>query len=240
MHPLARRLQCCIVSALAFALTVLAVPGWADTIFAGGSAATFGTPTPSVGAYYTGVGTNTFTTGQPFDSASSSNIFTIAPVTSFSVGADSPFAVGQLTYTNGLTVAGTGVDSVPVNLLLSFTNPAGLEETFTFGFLFDFTENTTGNPMLDADTLTPINVFSSTNFMADGQSYTLQLLGFGSSPTSLTPSFVLPENQQVESTLYAQITSSANAPPVETPLPAAGTAGLILMAGVGLRRRRIR
>ena len=209
---------------------ILFCVGSAFGAFTGSSSGIFGTPTPSSGVTYNGVGSNVFTTGRPHPQ-SSSNSLTFNGL-SFSTEAYSPFAVGHLIYFNGVTAVGTSVDTVPIDVMLAFSEPAGLLKTFNFTFDFNFTPNT-GGTEANADTLIPVNVYSTTNFIVGSDLYTLKLLGFSNDGGStIVPSFKLYENATTESDLYAEITA---------PIPAPG-AILLGSIGVGLvgwlRRRR--
>jgi hypothetical protein len=177
-------------------------------VFEGSSDATFGVPTPSNGTVvYSGVGTNEFRHGQAIP-GSTQNILVMDSIV-FSTGPDTPFAISHLTYTNGQTLDGTHVETVPVDIEMTFTDPAGLVETFDFEFDFDLTPNTTGDPVLDADTLRPVDVNSQSDtvIQVGGNVYTLELIGFSSDGGStIETSFILPEDATTESDLYAQIT----------------------------------
>lgn len=226
-----------IASATAMSLSFA---GKAEAItFQGSASAEFGTPTPTTGVTFSGVGTNTFTTGAPFSSSDSPNIFEIEGL-SYLTSEDVAFAIANLTYTNGVTSVGTNVDSVPIDLTLSFTTPEIFAETFTFSFNLDVTHNTTGDPVLDADTLTIVDVFSTTIFEIAGESFTLELLGFSSDGgVTIENQFTLPEDAMTESQLFAKI----SAPSQEVPEPS-GLLGLlslgVLSSGSALKRKLTR
>lgn len=198
-------------------------------VFVGSGAGTFGTPTPSVGVDYGGVGTNTFNTGTSFTVTYRSNIVKFDGF-DFSTPADTPFAVANLIYTNAKTVAGTSVDSVPIDIQMTFTEPLVIPNpVFRFWFDFDITNNTTDDPWLDADFFILRDSFSETFFLVGGDLYTLELLGFSSDGGStITSSLTLPEEQTVDTDLYAQFVI-----PEPTGLVLFGMAGFAL-----LRRRR--
>ena len=201
------------MKAVAFGLGILASTTSNAALFEGSSSATFGTP-DSTGVY-TGVGTNTFTTGSSLPS-SSSNIFTVDGL-SYSTSEDALFAIADLTYTNGRTYSGSVVDTVPLDIALDFTTPTGISELFTFTFDLNVTPNTTGNAVLDADTLNILNVISSTNFLVASDLFTLQLVGFSDdNGTTISNTFTLPEDETVTSQLYGIITLANN----QVPTPA--------------------
>lgn len=189
-------------------------------MFVGSTSAEFLTPSPTGGGIvFGGVGTNVFTTGSPLPGAST-NIYQVDGLL-FDTEANTQFAVANLTYTNGITITGSTVSSVPLDLTLTFTQPSGLEETFEFTFDFNFTPNTTGDPVLDADELNIANVFSTTNFNIDGTIFTLRLLGFSSDGgNTIGSTFILPEDATTQSSLFATITESV---PVPEPSSILGT-----------------
>lgn len=216
------------VSSLALS-TLVGMGQMAEAVtFEGTASATFGTPTSSTGsAVFSGVGTDTFTSGVPSLPADSSNIFTVDGLP-FSTLADTPFAVADLTYTNGVTLTDTDVDSVPVELLLDFNAPDTFSEAFTFTFDLDVTLNSTGDPVLDADTLTVPDVFSTTTFTLGSELFTLEILGFSTDGVTINNVFTLPENATTTSQLFASIT----APPPAQDVPESSPAALVLL-GVG-------
>ena len=185
--------------------------------FEGTASATFGTPTPDTGGVvFSGVGTNTFSSGSPVG-LSTSNIFVVDGL-AFSTVEDTPFAVANLTYTNGVTSNGTNIDFVPADLSLDFSTPSGVSEAFTFTFDLDVTPNTTGDPVLDADTLSVIDVFSTTSFEVAGELFTLELLGFSTDGgTVIDNVFTLPEDATTTSQLFARITAPPQGVPESSP-----------------------
>ncbi|NEP61836.1 MAG: PEP-CTERM sorting domain-containing protein [Symploca sp. SIO2G7] len=198
--------------------------------FQGMATSTFGTPTPSTGVVFSGVGTNTFSNGTPV-TGSSANIFTVDGL-NFSTTENTQFAVADLTYTNGQTVTGTNIDTVPVTLSLDFITPSISSQSFTFTFDLDLTPNTTGDPVLDADTLSVVDVFSTTNFNVGGDLFTLKLLGFSNdSGATINNVFTLPEDATTTSQLFASITAAT---PQGVPEPSL-TALLLLGAGAMVR-----
>ena len=92
------------------------------------------------------------------------------------------------------------------------------------------------NPKND-DYLTIKNVEASNTFVVGGNTYTLYLLGFGSSASNIVDSFRLPENCDTTSTLWAKLDQPGGAGQ-SAPLPAAWMLGSLLIGGLGLIRRR--
>ena len=231
MKTLSRALMVCISATL---LSAMATSAQAIT-FTGTSSATFGVPTPSSGILYGGVGTNEFWTGE-VAYGGDPNILRIDGLP-FSTPENVAFPVAELTYTNGQTWEGTTAESVPVDFQLALTSPVVFAPTFTFEFVFNMTPNTTGDPVLDADTLYPVDVFSSTNFMVGGDPYTLQLLGFSSDGgVTFEDHFTLPEDQTTVSLYMARITAT---PPelIPEPLTLLGVVFGLGSLGRYLRRR---
>lgn len=221
------------MSALAFAGNPVAA-----ALFQGSSLAAFGTPSPSappvVFSIANGDPTSTFTMGDGAPFSSPPNQLDLTGK-SFDVDPEVQFALLDATYFNGITAIGSTVDSVPVTVSLSFTSPFAGTEDFSFSFDFEITPNTTGDPVLDADILTPVNVFASESFTVGTETYTLKLLGFSTDGgVTITPEFVLPELDSVDATLYAKLTTEVA--PVPEPL------SLVLWglgaALVGVRRLR--
>lgn len=219
--------------------------------FVGSSSAVFGTPTPA-NAVYSGVGTNRFTSGQPFYSGTDPNILTIDGVT-FGADAGSVFKVADFSYFNSVTLEGSDVASVPVTFDIDFTTPSLFSEMFTFSFLLDITPNDFGDL---PDTLTPVNVESQTSFTTDLGEFTLKLLGFSSDGgQTLRNDFLLPERETAFAGLYAELSAPSQPdPPVDppadpeppadpgpgnpVPTPTALLAGSLMLASLSLRRRR--
>lgn len=211
------------LTSLALANSVQAAPP-----FTGNSSGTWGTPVPSTpNIVFTGVGTNTFTSGVPAGFGTGPNSLNFIG-NAFSTNFDTPFQIGNLTYFNGTTAIGTTPDSVPLNVLLAFTDPSGLNENFNFSFNLIDTPNV-GTPDENADFVFPPNSFSSTSFNFDGQDYTLQLLGFSKDDgTTLVNEFRVRESETDTASLYARITVN----PRTTPEPSSIQA-LFSIVGIG-------
>ncbi len=192
-------------SVIVISLLILFVTGTSFGALTGSSTGVFGVPTPSSGVTYSGVGTNIFTTGDPTE-GSSTNSLTFDGI-GFSTEPDTFFAIGHLTYFNGDTLPGTSVDEVPLDIMLTFTDPSGLVKTFTYTFHFERTPNT-GDPETDADLIYPVSVYSSTTFTANNQLYTMKLLGFSNDYGEwITPSFKVYEDTITETDLYAEFST---------------------------------
>lgn len=199
--------------------------------FVGDSSGTWGNPNPgtNTAAVFSGVGTNTFKWGDStgFGTAPNQLTFTGNPL---STGIDSLFKVGDLTYFNGTTLRGTDVDSVPLNVALSFTSPSNLSENFDFTFQLNSTPNT-GTPEQSADFVFPINTFGSSSFSLDGTDYTLQLTGFSQDGGATTVNqFRVLEGATTTAAVFGKITPA--------PVPESTSLAGVCLFGIYLAARR--
>ncbi len=223
------------VTALGFSTQAQAIT------FSGNSSGTWGIPTSggiNTTPVFSGVGTNSFTWGEAlpddpkFGTPANKLTFT---GNSFSTNTDSAFDVGNLTYFNGSVPEGTNVDSVPLNLNLSLTNPQNLSQAFKFDFNLQNTPNDPANtPEQNADAVIVQNRFGDHHFTLDGNQYTLELTGFsqdgGKTPVS---EFRVLEGQTTTAGLYARITRV----PTEK-IPESGTIVGLSTLGIYLIFRR--
>jgi hypothetical protein len=125
------------------------------------------------------------------------------------------FQAGQLEHFNK-AITGTAATSVNLRVDLIFTDPTGLNGTFTFNC--GIQERT--NPLND------IITFSSTapqTTNIGGTDYTLQLLGFGDNPGAIAAQLDTEENATHQTFLWGQVTAS--------PIPAPGA---ILLGSIGV------
>jgi len=191
--------------------------------FTGTGSAVFGIPTPSMGKIYDGVGTNEFKNGKVYTGQEP----TLVRLDSlaFLVGPGVNFPVVHLTFFNGVTVIGSTVDSVPVNLTVNFTGPRSFGETLSFWFEFDVTRNQPDDP----DFLIVHDLPVSKTFDIGGDAYYLDLLGFSNdNGATIISTFELAESTTLESDLWAQI----------RPVPEPSTILLFGAAGLLLRVSR--
>jgi hypothetical protein len=209
--------------------------------FSGISSGTWGEPTPgsiNTKPVFTGVNTNSFTWGQliandpRFNTPPNQLTFTGK---SFSAEEDSLFKIGDLTYFNGTVPLGTNVDSVPLNLHVSFKDLVDVSEVFNFDFHLVNTPNLSKNPWDNADYVYPQKNFGDRSFSYAGKKYTLELIGFSQDDgvTSVSKFGVL-EGEKTTAAIFAKITQIPE--PKQVPEPGA-IAGLSLL-GVYLISRK--
>lgn len=211
------------LSAVALATVAsLGLSSNAQAQFIGNSSGTWGDPDPGTNPapVFSGVGTDTFTWGNANGFGVGANQLSFAG-TAFNTGIDSLFKVGDLTYFNGTTALGSTVASVPLNVLLEFTDPFGFDESFGFNFNLVSTPNT-NDPDESADFVFPINSFGSSNFSFNGIDYTLQLTGFSQDGGATSVSeFRVREGERATAAVFGRITAAS------VPEPAS-------MAGLGI------
>jgi hypothetical protein len=227
-------------SAATLVLTVLLVGNIAvDVAIASGPlplsgtiSGTFTDPQPN-DTTYTGVGTNSFTYGEP--AFGNPNQLTMDG-DSISTLTGSDFALGRLSYFNGSTYDGTHSDSVELNLdiILSAPVPTSITLPVTLDLLS--TENSTGAADPDADYVSAV-LTSLPLFVANGTTYQLQLVGFG----NLSGADTLFDPHTVK--LGEQDSMSADLVGVIAPAPEPSSCLLLLSAAFSfyclLRRRFI-
>ncbi|AFY33844.1 choice-of-anchor K domain-containing protein [Calothrix sp. PCC 7507] len=180
----------------------------------GESSATWVNPTldnsnSDVNLIYTGVGTNTFTWGEPTTGTPNNQlVFTGNP---FLANIGSWFQIGNLKYQNGTISAFTGVDNVTLNLDVRFDGQVAFSKVFPVLFSLENTPN--NNPDLkdpsNADYVKLATYFANPNFTLAGNNYTLELGGF--SQDSQTRISAL-EGEEISADIYARI-NDADVPP---------------------------
>ncbi|MEH2423904.1 MAG: choice-of-anchor K domain-containing protein [Nostoc sp.] len=173
------------------ATTVFGFSSQADALtFSGDSNATWGEPTPGsidTNPLYTGVGSNTFTWGDPNvcpipNTPSGCTITGSNKLTfngnSFSTDINSAFKIGDLTYFNGTVVEGTSVEFIPFNLNVSFSPAVGINQVFDFNLRLVNTPNEGTDAEKNADLVFIDRNLSNRSFTFEGNKYTLELTGF--------------------------------------------------------------
>jgi len=209
---------------LGFGLAANALP------IAGSSSGVFQNPAGPVGMLVTGVGTNVFTWG---DGAPPSSLQFNGAV-GFSGTTGSPFDVGSVAYFNGAIAGGTQADSVDLAILLSFTDPAGVSQNFTYLLGLVNTTNVVGEPVASADIVQFPSALPTETFNVGGTLYTLGLevgtvtgAGFSTQTT-----FSVLEGESATATLRGLVTVAT--------VPEPGTLGLLAagLLALGFRARR--
>ena len=171
--------------------------------------------------------------GDPASSAGQSGLgFTgIAPPASvFGIG--SAFQIGQLRHFNNPIY--TAVSAVDLAISLTFSDPAGLNDSFDFTFTVNETPNNNGGASpADDDFIFFPSSYANETFTIGGVAYTLELLGFGDSADDLVAQFQSPEGGTNSTLLWGRITTPPSVPePATMLLLGFGLAGLL-----GFRRK---
>jgi hypothetical protein len=222
-----------------FAVTAIAAFGFSSqaqgVTFSGNSSGHWGKPTTgsaNPNAVYTGLGSNSFTWGQavPNDPTygTPANQLTFSG-SSFSTVPDSLFKIGELEYYNGTVPEGTNVDSVPLNLRVTFSGSVNFSQVFNFDFKLVNTPNTSSNPLENADYVYITKELSDQIFTFDGAQYQLELTGFSQDGglTNVSQFHVL-ENQRTTADLFARILLIRSAARIPEPTTIVGLAVLAI------------
>jgi hypothetical protein len=147
--------------------------------FLGTSTGVFNNPAGPATMVTTGVGTNSFTWGDPngFGTGTPSSLgFAVTPFSGFF---ETEFSFGTLTYFNGTIKHDTGANSVDLVDTLNFTTPTGVTQNFTFPLQLINTQNI-GTPEENADIVFLNTPFDPTaHFTVGGIDYSLLFTRFG-------------------------------------------------------------
>lgn len=227
MRPICTVLIMTAVMALGFTAHAITFDGSTSGIF--GAPDTASNPDAS----YAGVGTDLFTFGTPVLFGGPNSVGYNGETFS-GVALDSEFALGTVCFHNSLTQAGTNVDSVPLDIELSFTSPPVGPTPFTYDLTFEL-----GWFILpDAMVITPVGETSVT-FDYDGVEYTVELLGFMQGD-HYVDEIVVQEGHSEHATLYGIITGEPGDDPDDPIIPEPATLALTLLgtAAFGIARRR--
>jgi len=165
----------------------------------------------------------------------------------FNAAAESPFAVGSISYFNGATFSNSTVTSVDATVNVVLTMPPGLgTQQFNFDFSFVFATNDPDQSAEEnADELIISLESAPTTFEVDGKTFTLTLDGFAITSISgqdgqgligsQLQSLLLFENATVTADLLATFTE--NIPVIPLPHPV-GMSSIALLGLLAARRRR--
>jgi len=130
-----------------------------------------------------GVGTNSFSWGEPANNQPSKQPNQLTFIgNSFSASTDinSWFKIGTLTYFNGIIYADTNIGSVTLNLNLSFGEQNPVSELLPVSFNLINTPNINTENIKDPENADYVEVetTSSTNFTLNNKSYLFEIAGF--------------------------------------------------------------
>lgn len=155
------------------------------------------------------------------------NVLRFTGVANFNAPADTEFVIGTVSYFNGLTTPGPqGANGA---LTTIFDVPVLPTQVFNFLFNFTITENTTGNPVTDADLLNFVTPASPNVITIGNTEYTLAINGFRLPSGGTLTTLSLPEQQTVTADVIARFTI----------VPAPSAAALLGLGGLlAVRRRR--
>lgn len=214
------------------ALTPIAMLFFSANLYAqavaGSSSGSFINPTGPGGMLTSGVGTPSFSwgDGSAFGSPPSSLAFTGG---AFSSSVNTPFSFGTLSYYNGTILLGTEATGVDLSVLLNFTTPSGVNQSFNYTLGLINTPNV-GTPAEQADIVQFQTTFPSSSFTYGGVNYTMEFLGIGSitgSGYSTINQFHVLEGASANAELLGRITAQT------APVPEPETYAMLL-AGLGL------
>jgi hypothetical protein len=176
-------------------------------LFQGNSLGFFTNPVGPPRMVTSGVGTNHFTSGTPFDGASSPSALDFVG-TSFDINESDIFTFGTLSSFNGTINTGTTADMVDLSVVLDFAEPSGITASFMYDLSLVNTINSSDS-VESADIVRFDNTLPTTLFSSNGTNYTLEFLGFGTGSEGsfiIGDSFSVLEEQSASVDLVGRIT----------------------------------
>ena len=165
---------------------------------------------------------------------------TAAPVTGIVL--ENPFSVGTLRHYNWTIAPGTNATGSQLDISTTLDVGGSAQGPYTFSSKFTVDETLNVAPCAYpsdrpcSDKITFSNVAGGDTFTIGGIVYTLSVLGFGDTPTSLQDSFISQEGGTTDTQLWAVIT--AVNPPTPTPEPAPLALLALGLVGMGWVARR--
>jgi len=191
-------------------------------------------PLPTSAAI-SGIGTNDILFGDPFGTHPNHFRFDTVP---FDTTTNTDFLIGTFTYFNGITLGGTTLTTVKLQVGLDFLTPAIGLQTSNLGLDVITTFNN-GTADENADAVLLPSSFSSTIFSSGGTQYTLQLLVFNN---VVGDGFLTSNNTRLNvregSTAKAQLFGRITANQKSVPEPVSILALFSLVPAIRLRQQK--
>ena len=152
-------------------------------------------------------------------------------VTTLTFDIGDAFQIGQLAHFNNPIPAGSELTSADLSVDLDFAEIVGIKN-FTFTLLINETSNTNPDPLNsdNDDFITFPTDYASESFDIGGQEYTLRLLGFGDTESSLVSYFQSTETLDNDTFLWVKI--------VPVPVPGALLLGMLGLSVAGVKLRK--
>ncbi|MBW4643834.1 MAG: PEP-CTERM sorting domain-containing protein [Goleter apudmare HA4340-LM2] len=187
----------------------------------------------------TGVGTNSFTWGEPVPGTPDNQL--VFTGNSFLADIGSWFEIGNLTYRNGTVYADTGVDKVTLNLDLYFDDQVPFSKVFPISFQLENTLNDSNIDLKDprnADYVEWANFLAEPSFTIAGNTYTLELGGLGQDNQN---KLTVLEGDEISAAFYARINTSppqSGVPSKDVPEPTS-IIGSLLVGSYLIYRKKL-